>query len=116
MLGQKLCESGVCESDPDKVEKLVVKPEDAIILRYHDLATEPNGSDEFHAITRAAERLRQLKIERLGRPDLAKPTSTDEVKQPLNRWLNWRTPVSRIQVALLVAERAWQKWVFKSLK
>jgi len=116
MLGQKLYESGVCESSPDKLEKLVVKLEDAIVLRYHDLASEPNESDEFQAITRAAERLRQLKIKRLGRPDAAKPTSTDEVKQPVSPWINWRTPMSRIQAALLIAERAWQTWVFKSLK
>jgi len=114
MLGQKLYESGV--SNPDKLEKLVVKLEDAIVLRYHDLARESNGSDEFQAITRAAERLRQLKVKRLCRPDSAKPTSADEVKQPVNPWINWRAPVSRIQAALLVAERAWQKWVFKSLK
>jgi len=116
MLERNLGESGVCESNPDKLEKLVVRPEGATVLRYHDLATEPNGSDEIQAITRAAERLRQSNIKRLGRPDSAKPTSTDEVKQPANPWINWRTPVSRIQAALLVAERAWQEWVFRSLK
>jgi hypothetical protein len=115
MLGRKLFESGVCESNPDKLEKLVVKLEDAIVLRYHDLAGEPDGSDEFQAITLAAERLRQLKIQKFGWPNVAKPTSMDEVKQPI-LWINWRTLVSRIQAALLFAERAWQRWVFKSLK
>jgi hypothetical protein len=116
MLGRKLYESGFCESNPDKLEKLVVKLEDALVLRYHDLAAEPNRSDEFQAITRAAGQLRQLKIKSSGRPDSAKPTSTEGVKQLVNPWINWRAPVSRIQAALLVAERAWQRWVFKSLK
>jgi hypothetical protein len=73
MLGRKLYESGVCESNPDKLEKLVVRPEGATVLLYHDFATEPNRSDEFQAITRAAERLRQLNIKvgpaRLGKTD-----------------------------------------------
>jgi hypothetical protein len=115
MLGRKLYESGVCESNPQKLERLVVELEDAIVLRYHDLAGEPDGSDEFQAITRAAERLRQLKIEKLGWQDPVKPTPIDESRQPIP-WINWRTLVSRIQAALLVAERAWQRWVFKSLK
>jgi hypothetical protein len=115
MLGRKLYESDVCESNPQKLERLVVKLEDAIVLRYHDLAGEPDGCDEFQAITRAAERLRQLKIEKLGWQDPAKPIPIDEVRQPIP-WINWPTLVSRIQAALLVAERAWQRWVFKSLK
>jgi hypothetical protein len=101
---------------PTNLKKLVVKVEDALVLRYHDLATESNGSDEFQAITRAAERLRQLKIKSLGRLDSAKPTSIGKVKQLVNPWIDWRAPVRRIQAALLVAERAWQRWIFKSLK
>jgi hypothetical protein len=116
MLGRKLYESGVCESDSDKLKKLVIKLEDAIVLRYYDLAAESNGSDEFQAIARAAGRLRQLNAKGLGRPESAKRASTDEAKQPVNPWINWRTPLSRIQGMLVVAERAWQRWVFKSLK
>ena len=106
---RKLYESCVCETNPIKLEKLVFELEDAIVLRYHDLAGEPNGSYEFQAITRAAVRLRRLKIERLGWPDPAKQASRF-------LWINWRTLMSRSQAALLVAERAWQSWVFKSLK
>lgn len=105
MSWRKFYDSGVCEANPIKVEKLIFKLEDALVLRYHDLASEPSGSDEFQAITRAAEQLRKLKIEKLG-----------QAKQRSRMlWINWRMLVNRTQAALLVAERAWQDWVFKSL-
>src|SRR5262249_35043846 len=75
---RKLYES-FAESDPDKLEKLVFNLEDAIVLRYHDLAADgqnrsnqpnnpngPNTTSELQAITRAARRLLQLKAEKLG--------------------------------------------------
>lgn len=108
MSWRKLYDSCVCETNPIKLEKLVFELEDAIVLRYHDLAGKPNLY-EFQAITRVAELLRQLKIEKLGWPDPAK-------QEFRFLWINWRTLVSRSQAALLVAKSAWQNWVFKSLK
>ena len=108
MSWRKLYESCVCETNPIKLEKLVFELEDAIVLGYHDLAGKPN-LNEFQAITRAAELLRQLKSEKLGWPDPAK-------QEFRFLWINWRPFVSRIQAALLVAKCAWQRWVFKSSK
>ena len=140
MSWRRLYQSCVLEANPIKLQKLVFQLEDAIVLRYHDLAGEPNGShgllesEELQAIRRAAERLLQLKTEKLGwshggSPALAAlpasipasmpvsmPASVNEVKQPLNLGAAWRTVVSRTQAALLVTQRAWQNWVFKSLK
>ena len=145
---RKLYESCVSETNPNKLRKLVFELEDAIVLRYHDLGCEPNRlnglkeSDELQAIRRAAERLLQLKIDKLGWPNPATavasavpaailaslpavmplsiaasmPISTDDVKQSITPRTTWRTVVSRTQAALLVVERAWQNWVFKSLK
>ena len=113
---RKLYESCVSETNPNKLEKLVLKLEEAIVLRYHDLAREPKGSDELQAIRRAAERLIQLKTEKLGWPDPANKTPTCKVRQPRQLWTNRRTLVSRIRAALVVTELAWQKWVFKSAK
>lgn len=144
MSWRRLYQSCVLEANPIKLQKLVFQLEDAIVLRYHDLAGEPSGShgllesEELQAIRRAAERLLQLKTEKLGwshrrSPALAAlpasipasmpvsmpvsmPASVNEVKQPLNLGAAWRTVVSRTQAALLVTQRAWQNWVFKSLK
>jgi hypothetical protein len=137
---RRLYQSCVLEANPIKLQKLVFQLEDAIVLRYHDLAGEPNGShgllesEELQAIRRAAERLLQLKTEMLGWPHrrspalaalpasipasmpVSMPASVNEVKQPLNLGAAWRTVVSRTQAALLVTQRAWQNWVFKSLK
>ena len=124
---RSLYESCVVETNPVKLQKLVFQLEDAIVLRYHDLAGEPSGShgllesDELQAIRRAAERLLQLKTEKLGWPHRASPfralpASIDEIKPPLNLRAAWRAVVGRTQAALLVTRRAWQNWVFKSLK
>lgn len=100
-------------------------------------------SDELQAIRGAAQQLRQLKIEKLGwlspvagagqailkpmRGSMAAllqntlpataPTSMQDAKQerplaPVTR----RTVGSRIEAALFATRRAWQNWVFKSLK
>jgi hypothetical protein len=139
---RKLYESCVSETNPNKLRKLVFELEDAIVLRYHDLACEPSVPDglsvpkgpkesaESQALRRAAERLLQLKIEKLGWPrrsspavaaspalmPVSVPASIDEVKEPITLRKNWRTVVTRTQAALLVVERAWQNWIFKSLK
>lgn len=72
---RKLYESCVYQTNPDELEKVVFKPEDAIVLHYHDLALEPNGSDELRDIRRAAERLLRLKSDKSWWSDSAKPTS-----------------------------------------
>jgi len=134
---RSLYESSVFETSPVKLQKVVFQLEDAIVLRYHDLAGGGSHglmeSDELQAIRRAAERLLQLKTEKLGWPHRASPAlaalpaaipasfralpaSIDEVKPPLNLGAAWRTVVGRTQAALLVTRRAWQNWVFKSLK
>jgi hypothetical protein len=137
VLWKKLYESCVSETNPDKLKRLVFQLEEAIVVRYHDLASEPNAFDELQAIRRAAQQLLQLKIERLAWPQpvtaeaaampaampvfiqdsvLARaPTRVDVVKlvpHPTAR----RTVTSRIQSALVATQRAWQNWVFKSLK
>lgn len=113
MSWQKLYKSCVCETNPTKLQKLVFKLEEAIVLRYHDLAREPKGCDELQAIRRAAERLVQLKIEKLGWPDPANKLRRVKSNNPVIPLTSWRTLVSRSRAALVVAERAWQNWVFK---
>ena len=131
---RRLYESCISETNPDKLKKLVCQLEKAIVLRYHDLANEPNAFDELQAIKRAAQRLRRLKTEKLGWLDSASPEArprspsiaassrprtfeTDGQPAPINRRA-FQTArhklVGRIQVALLAVERAWQSWVFKS--
>jgi hypothetical protein len=69
---QNLYQSCLLETDPAKLEKLVFELEDAIVLRYHEIALEPKRSDEEPALKQAAEQLLKLKIERLGWADPAK--------------------------------------------
>jgi len=139
---RKLYESCVSETNPNKLRKLVFELEDAIVLRYHDLGCEPNvpngikvpsgssESEELLALRRAADRLLQLKIEKLGWPrrpaaaiaaipvsvSASMSVSLDDAKQPVTRQKKWRIVVTRTQAALLATQRAWQNWVFKSLK
>ena len=130
---RKLYESCVSERNPDKLKKLVSQLEKAIVLRYHDLANEPNAFDELQAIKRAAQRLRRLKTEKLGWLDSASPEArprspsipassgafffqTDGHLAPIHRRALQTTRqklVGRIQAALLAVERARQSWVFK---
>jgi len=136
-----LYESCISETNPEKLKKLVFQLEEAIVLRYHDIANQPNALDELQAIKRAAQQLLRLKIERLGWLDpaypagLPKPVSIPAAFRPVSlqtfssridshpvpvAWrrvqIAWQELVSRIQERLLAAERAWQSWVFKSLK
>jgi hypothetical protein len=134
-----LYQSCISETNPDRLQKLVFQLEEAIVLRYHDLADQPNAFDELQAIKRAAQRLLRLKIEKLGWLDASShealpksaaiPASIPASFQtfssqiddpvPVTRRPNqtaWQKLVSRIQVALLAVERAWQSWVFKGLK
>src|SRR5262249_36425631 len=115
--------------------------EDAIVLRYHDLTHEPSDSsnlpqsNELQAIRRVAQQLRQLKIEKLGwsQPATAlaaampaampisstlasAPPIVDGVKEPIPTRPARRSLASRLESALLATQRAWQNWVFKSLK
>lgn len=145
---KKLYESCVSESNPDKLKKLVTKLEEAIVLRYHDLARKPNisnnfqESDELQSIRRVAQQLCQLKVEKLGWPSpamaggpailaslpisvparmqtalsAAAPAAMDRLKAPAQRKAPRRTIASRIQSALRITQRAWENWVFKSLK
>ena len=136
-----LYESCISETNPEKLKKLVFQLEEAIVLRYHDIANQPNALDELQAIKRAAQQLLRLKIERLGWLDpaypagLPKSVSIPAALRPVSlqtfssridshpvpvAWrrvqIAWQELVSRIQERLLAAERAWQSWVFKSLK
>lgn len=141
---KKLYESCVSETNPDKLKKLVSKLEEAIVLRYHDLARTPNGSnnfkesDELQAIRRIALQLRQLKMEKLmwlqpataaaaaipisipiSEPAVMLPLAlpaVDVVKEAVPLKTARRTFASRIQSALRITQRAWENWVFKSLK
>lgn len=124
MLWKKLDESCVSETNPKKLEKLVVQLEEAIVVRYHNLARESAGrneSAELQEIRRAAERLVRLKIGKLGwsrsSPVVpARPDSLDETRERMGLRTRWRKLACRIQAALLAAECAWQDWVFKSSK
>jgi len=149
-----LYESCISETNPDRLKKLVFQLEEAIVLRYHDLANQPNAFEELQAIKRAAQRLLRLKIEKLGWSDAASaaalpqpasgpasiPASLHAVSFPTvslqafpfqpaspgmaahaaplarRRQTTWQNLAKRIQAALVAAERAWQSWVFKSLK
>jgi hypothetical protein len=71
MTWQNLYQSCLLETDSEKLEKLVVKLEEAIVLRYRDLDLEPN-SDESRALKQAAQKLLELKVQKLGRTDPAK--------------------------------------------
>jgi hypothetical protein len=125
-----LYQSCISETNPDRLQKLVFQLEEAIVLRYRHLANQPNAFDELRAIKRAAQRLLQLKIEKLGWLDSSSPEALSKsaaipasfqiddpapvTRRPIQT--AWQKLVSRIQVALLAAERAWQSWVFKGLK
>lgn len=134
---KKLYESCVSETNPDKLKKLVFRLEEAIVLRYHDLANEPNALEELQAIKRAAQQVLQLKIERLGWPNpaiagasaipaampismpaviLPPPPSADHFNELATFDAPKRSFAGRIQSAILTTQRAWQNWVFKSLK
>jgi hypothetical protein len=137
-----LYESCIRETNPDRFKKLVFQLEEAIVLRYHDLADEPTAFEELQAIKCAAQRLVRLKTEKSGWPEpapaiaLPMPASfppvslqpfpsravssaTEAHVAPLARGrvqATWQQLVTRMQTALLAAERAWQTWIFKSLK
>jgi hypothetical protein len=152
---RRLYESCISETNPDKLKKLVFQLEEAIVLRYHDLANEPKAFEELQAIKRAAQRVLRLKIEKLGSPDTASavampqtasgpasiPASFQAISfprvslqpfpfEPVSSAIDanaatiprrrfraaWQKFVSQIQVALFLAERAWQNWVFKNSK
>ena len=66
---QKLLESCVSETNPDRLEQLVFDTEDAIYLRFCELSTKPHLSDESRALKLAAQKLLELKTEKLGWPD-----------------------------------------------
>jgi hypothetical protein len=70
MLWQDLFQSCACETDPDKLEKLVFETEDAIFLRFRDLSSIPE-SDEFQKLKQAAQILLEIKIKKLGWSDPA---------------------------------------------
>lgn len=72
MRWQKLLESCVSETNPARLEKLVFDTEDAIYLRLRELSNEPYPSDESLELKQAAQKLLQLKIEKLGWTDPAK--------------------------------------------
>ena len=75
MLWQKLLESCVSETNPAKLERLVFDTEDAIYLRFRELSTESDISEEYLALKQAARKLLVLKIEKLGWPNPAKAGS-----------------------------------------
>lgn len=142
MAWRTLYESCISETDPDRFKKLVFQLEEAIVVRYHDLADEPKAFDELQAIRCAAQRLVRLKSEKLGWPEPARAvalpmpasfppasfepfppravsSATREHVAPIARGrirARWQQLMTRIETALLAAERAWQTWIFKSLK
>lgn len=134
MTWRALYDSCISETNPDRLKKLVFQLEEAIVLRYHDLANQPNAFDELQAIKRAAQRVLQLKVEKLGWPQPAfsgGPAASipasfqmpafrmDSHAAPIpgGRFrTTWQKLVTRIQTALFVTQRAWQSWVFKSMK
>jgi hypothetical protein len=122
---EQLYESCVCETNPQKLKKMIFELEDAIVFRYHDLIGEVAGSNgrsgggasELQAVRRAAQQLRRLKIEKLGWSAAEKPSLMDEIAGRGNSVrAAWRTGVRRVQGAVLATQQAWQNWVFKSLK
>ena len=64
-----LYKSCVCETNPDKLEKLIYQTEDAMFLRSQELFTEHRVSEEVRALKQAAQKLLKLKTEKLGWPD-----------------------------------------------
>lgn len=75
MQWQKLLESCVSETKSVRLEKLVHDTENAVYRRFRELSTEPHPSNETQALRKAAEKLAELKIEKLGWCDPAKPSS-----------------------------------------
>lgn len=138
MFWRPLYDSCISETNPDKLRKLVSQLEEAIVVRYHDLASEPNAWDELQAIKGAAQRLLRLKAEKLGwsQPAFsaspaglaAIPSPFEPAPVPLSSLPigapvsprgsreTWQALANRAQAALHTARRAWQAWVFKSPK
>lgn len=69
MQWQQLYESCVFERNLERLNKLVFEAEDAIYLRSRELSKEPHIADEVRALSRAAKRLQEIKIRKLGWSD-----------------------------------------------
>lgn len=76
---QALYDSCICETNLQRLEKLVFETEDAIFLRLRELATKPHLSDESQALKQAAQKLLKLKTEKLGWPN---PTTVSSFPVP----------------------------------
>lgn len=106
---QKLYESCVSETNPERLEKLVFETERAIFLRNCELSTESNASDEVQALEQATKGLLEIMIKKLGWSDHRRS----------ERGFFFRTirrAEKRVRISLLGAQRAWVNWVFKSSK
>ena len=66
---QKLYADCVSETAIDRLEKLVFDAEDAIFLRFQELAGEPFLSNEVRDLKQAAKGLLEFKVKKLGWPD-----------------------------------------------
>lgn len=73
MLWQNLYESCVCETNLAKLGKLVFETEDAIYLRSRALSKESNIGNEVRALSRAAKALCEIRISKLGWPEVNFP-------------------------------------------
>jgi hypothetical protein len=70
MLWQDLYQSCISEIDPEKLERLIFDLEDAIVVRWRELSSDPD-CDEAWALKQAAQKLLELKSEKLGWSDPA---------------------------------------------
>lgn len=61
-------EQALKETDQKKLGELVVRAEAAIYERFEKLQNSPGCDDEMRAIKMAADRLLELKVNRLGWP------------------------------------------------
>ena len=71
MTWQKLLESCVSETNTERLEKLVFDAEDAIFLQFRKVSTESHLSPASRALRKAADKLADLKIRKLGWRDPA---------------------------------------------
>lgn len=69
MYWQKLYAECVSATETDRLEKLVFDAEDAIFLRFQELASQPSLSSEVRELKQAAKRLLDFKVKKLGWPD-----------------------------------------------
>jgi len=94
MQWKELYAACVTETDSDRLEKLVFDTEDAMFLRFQELAHGLHVSNEVDELKQAATGLLEFKVKKLGWPDpkIEAPNTTRpspqlrEARAEKNQW------------------------------